>query len=98
MQIDLGRGDVFVTHDILDLAQIRAAFQQVGGERVPQGATRHPFVNSGRFRRPLDRAVVDFSKQMMAPPDTTLRIGGNLPRRENPKPLETFRGTTIFSR
>ena len=36
MGVDLGRGDVGVAEQLLHRAQVRAAFEQVGGEGVAQ--------------------------------------------------------------
>ncbi len=36
MRVQLGRGDARMTEQLLDDAQVRAAFQQVGRERVAQ--------------------------------------------------------------
>ncbi len=37
MGIDHGRSDIFMAQQLLDRADIHARFQQVSGERVPQG-------------------------------------------------------------
>ena len=36
MGVDFGRGDGDMTQEHLDAAQVRAASQQMGGERMPQ--------------------------------------------------------------
>jgi predicted anti-sigma-YlaC factor YlaD len=42
MRINLGGRDVAVTEHLLDCAQIRAAFQQMGSETVAQRVRAYP--------------------------------------------------------
>src|SRR5690349_4880610 len=48
-RVDLGRGDRRVAEQLLHHADVRAAVQQVGSERVPQGVRRHVAGEVGTF-------------------------------------------------
>jgi len=44
VQLDHGRGDIGMPHQCLNGSDVHAAFEQVGGEGVPQGVTGSLFV------------------------------------------------------
>ena len=74
VQVDFRRGDVFVSENFLDGSQIGAGFEQVRCEGVPQRMTCHPFLDSRRYGRPLDRLVVDLSVEVMASSHAVLGV------------------------
>src|SRR5882724_11040189 len=49
-RIDLGGADAGVAEHLLDGAQVSAAAEQVGGERVPQQVWLHGLLNAGALR------------------------------------------------
>ena len=57
MRVDLGRRDVGVAEHLLQRAQVAAAGQQMGGERVAQGVRAHAPGEAGARRVALDDLV-----------------------------------------
>src|SRR5215213_2023886 len=62
-QVQHGGLDVTVPEQRLDVGQLRAVLQQMGGEAVPQGMSGNPLAQSGSLAQsahhPLDGPVVD---------------------------------------
>ena len=56
MCIDFSGGDGFMSQHALDGPQIGAAFQQMGGERVPERVARDAFADARLARRRRHRA------------------------------------------
>lgn len=91
MQVDLRRGDILVSQQILNGPQVSSVFQQVRRKRMPQRMARHPFLDPGFMRGPFDRLIINLSMQMVPPPDSGFRVRRNLARGKQPEPLETLR-------
>ena len=54
MCIYLGGGDFLMPQHLLDSAEVGAAFQQVGGERMTEGMGTYVFMDTGGLRLLLD--------------------------------------------
>ena len=63
MRVELGGGDVGVAEHLLQRAQVAAAGEQVGGERVAQRVRAHPVREAGRGRVALDDLVEALARQ-----------------------------------
>jgi hypothetical protein len=84
--VDHGRADVAVAQQFLDGPDVVAGFQQVCGERMPQGVTarrlRNPGCAEGDGERTLDRGLM----QVMAPTPAGERVSIEASGREDPLP------------
>lgn len=65
VEIDFRGGNIFVAEKLLDRAQVRAVFQEVRREGMSQSMTRHPLLDSSRFRCPFDCGIVYRATQMV---------------------------------
>src|SRR5437588_7561559 len=66
MRIELGRCHIRVPEHLLERAQVAAAREQVGRERVAQRVRAHLAVEAGRLRVPLDDLVEALAREAAA--------------------------------
>ncbi len=64
--IDLGRGYIGMAQEVLHRADVGTPFEQVGGEGMPEGMGRHPFVEPGTEDRIVD-GVLESRVQQVVP-------------------------------
>ena len=76
-----------MAQQLLDRADVRAAFQQVPCERVSQHMRRDLFVQLRPLRRAQNEMLEGHVRQMMPPPQARARIVHQLARRPEPPPL-----------
>jgi hypothetical protein len=77
--VDHGGGHIVVPEQLLNRADVGAAFQQVGGEEVSKGMGADLFRQTGTASRDLDGLVDDAGVHVMATGDTGTRVDGNIP-------------------
>ena len=71
-----------MTEELLDGADVRAAFEQVGGEAVPQGVGGRPLVDAGQLAGLPESTAEVGLVEVMASPHTGARVARDPARRE----------------
>ena len=94
--VDHGRGDILVSQELLDGADVRARFEQVRGERVSQGVRTDTFRDAGSNRGPAHRPLDDGFVQVVTPAFAGGLIDVASGRREDPLPGPLARRRRIF--
>ena len=96
MGVDLGGGDVGVTEQFLDGAEVVVVGEKMGGEAMAQGVGRGGLGDAGGvdgfFHGPLDEVIA----LMVAADGVAARVGGELGRRKDPEPGPLFAGIGVF--
>ena len=74
--VDFGRGDGFVSEELLYLADVGAPLQQVGGEAVAESVRTYLLVDSGGGRGLLDGIEYHHARQLPSLSVEEERVGG----------------------
>jgi len=96
MGINHGGGDIGVTQELLDGADVVAAFQQMGGKAVTQGMTVDPLTDRGRHGRLFDALLQAVFMDMVPPGLAAARIERQPAAGKNILPGPFLRGIGIF--
>jgi hypothetical protein len=67
VRIDHRRGHVTVAKELLDRADVMAALEEMGGERMSEGMTRDPLLQASLTAGTLYRALKDTLMKVMTP-------------------------------
>ena len=95
--VNHGRGDVLVSEQLLDRANIVAALQQMGRKAVAERVTAGRFTDPGITNRLFDGILQIFLPNVVSAFLTTAGINGRFISREDVLPSPFARGIRIFA-
>lgn len=96
MGIDHGGGKILVPKQVLNSADVSAALQQMDGEGMAKSMGADGLRQAGAANRHLDGFVDDARVNMMAAGDTSMRVYGEVPGREDILPAPFFGSIRIL--
>ena len=97
MGVNHRRADIGMAEQLLYGANVVAALQQVGGERMAQRVRRGGLLDTGAFECSLEGALDALILDVMALRGTAARIDRQLGMRKHPEPCPRCGGAGIFA-